>query len=296
MSVQIFRLLTSDISHDRLSDTTQKILGITNEQFSGDHPQVGPVVSRVRIDYAGLKQAMTRKSGSVHTMAIKSGYAQSFNSLVALRYLLRLRSKQTDTPEVVKLSQEVKTALVMRGVWRYKNLSHQHISSLIDNSIEVLSVPEIREKLTALGAIDAFNTLVAGRQRCAALEAQRIDEQAADTTPQIRSARGRLLRSINTLLSVVALGAETDPAGFAIAAERNDEVVKAANAVTRSAKTRRENAEADLAEATKNGQGSASAGGAAQNATNPLHGNPVTGVTQATNPVGPPECKGASTA
>jgi hypothetical protein len=68
---------------------------------------VGPLVSLVRNDHAGLKRAMTRTSGSVHTKSITNGYAQSFNSLVALRYLLRLRSKQTDTPEVVKAANVV---------------------------------------------------------------------------------------------------------------------------------------------------------------------------------------------
>jgi hypothetical protein len=240
----------------------------------------------------------------VYTVAINHGYTQSFNSLVALRYLLRLRLKQTDTPEVVKIAQEVKTALVMSGVWRYESLSHQHLSSFIANTIEVLSVPEIQDKLTALGATDAFNALVAGRQRCATLEAQRIDEQAADTTPRIKLARGRLLHSINTLLSVVELGAETDPVCFAVAAERLDEVVKAANAVTRSGKTRRDNAaastplcdrESEQAEAAVNGQGSTSAGGAVQHAAFPPQGNPVTGVTPEKNPLAPPIGKGVST-
>jgi hypothetical protein len=287
MATKNVQFLMTAISHDGLSSVTQKILGITGGLFNADHPQVGPVFGRVQSNHAGLKLAMTRKSGSVYTVAINHGYTQSFNSLVALRYLLRLRLKQTDTPEVVKIAQEVKTALVMSGVWRYENLSHQHLSSFIANTIEVLSVPEIQDKLTALAAIDAFNALVAGRQRCAALEAQRIDEQSTDTTPLLKLARGKLLRSLNTLQSVVALGAETDPASFAVAAEQIDEVVREANAVTRSGQTRRDNA--------VNGQGSTSAGGAAEHAA-PSQGIPATSVTPETNPVGPPTGKGASTA
>jgi hypothetical protein len=47
MAVRVFHLLTSDISHDSLSDTAQRILGVAENRFAADNPQVGSVVVQV---------------------------------------------------------------------------------------------------------------------------------------------------------------------------------------------------------------------------------------------------------
>jgi hypothetical protein len=286
MAAQVFHLLTSDISHDAVSEVAQKILGIVKDQFVVDHPQIGPVVGKVEVDYSMLLQAMTRKSRSEYTEAITIGYSRCFNDLIALRYRLRSQQKQSLNPEAAKVAGEVKDALVNSGAWKYKNLSYQRMNSVIVKTITVLSLPENREKLTVLGVTDAFNALVAGRQRCEALEAQRVEEQTTDTTVRILSARENLFQSMSALAAFITVSAKIDPA-FGVAAERIETVVREANAVTRSGQTRRDNA--------VNGQGSTSAGGAAEHAA-PSQGIPATSVTPETNPVGPPTGKGASTA
>jgi hypothetical protein len=289
MATKIVRLLITGISHAGLLDAAQKNLGVVRKLFAVDHPQVGPVAGQVQNDYSELQKAMSRKSCSEYTEDINVAHVRCFNDLIALRYLLRLQEKQGMNPEAARSAREVKGALVNSGLWKYTNLSHQAMSGFIVNSIAVLSLPENSGKLTTMGATDAFNALVASRKDCEALEAQRLEEQAGDTTQRIESARQNLFQSMNTLLGVVALGAKNDPAAFGAAAEQVDEVVREANAVTRSGQTRKANAaEAEQAEAHNGGQ--------AQNAANPLQGSPATSVTPETNPVGPPAGKGASTA
>jgi hypothetical protein len=311
MAAQMFHLLTSTISHDGLSEVTQKILGIVKDQCAVDHPQIGPVVGKVGVDYGMLPQAMTRKSRSEYTEAITIGHRRRCNDLIALRYLLRSQQKQGLNPEAAKAAEEVKAALVNSGVWKSKNLSHQRMSSLIVNMIQVLSTPENRDKLTTMGATDAFNALIASHKKYEALEAQRVEEKTADTTVRIASARENLFQSMSALAAFITVSAKIDPA-FGVAAERIDTVVREANAVTRSGKTRRDNAvtstplcdreteqvsdrESEQAEAAVNGQGSTSAGGAVQHAAFPPQGNLVTGVTPETNPLAPPIGKGVST-
>jgi hypothetical protein len=282
MAAQMFHLLTSTISHDGLSEVTQKILGIVKDQCA--------------VDYSMLLQAMTRKSRSEYTEAITIGHRRRCNDLIALRYLLRSQQKQGLNPEAAKAAEEVKAALVNSSVWKSKNLSHQRMSSLIVNMIQVLSTPENRDKLTTMGATDAFNALIASHKKYEALEAQRVEEKTADTTVRIASARENLFQSMSALAAFITVSAKIDPA-FGVAAERIDTVVREANAVTRSGKTRRDNAvtstplcdrETEQAEAAVSGQGSTSAVGAVQHAAFPPQENPVSGVTLETNPVGPP--------
>jgi hypothetical protein len=42
MAMKVFHLLKTGLSHAGLSNVTQKILGIINVQFAGEHPLVGP--------------------------------------------------------------------------------------------------------------------------------------------------------------------------------------------------------------------------------------------------------------
>jgi hypothetical protein len=143
--------------------------------------------------------------------------------------------------------------------------------------------------LVTLDMAEAFDAPAGWEQQYGALQTQRIEQQAGDATPRQKPARKRLLQSLNALVSFIAVNAQIDPAVFGAAAEQIAMVVKAANAVTRSGKTRRDNAaEAEQAEAHTGGQ--------AQNAATPLQGTLVVSATPDTNPVSPPENKGASTA
>jgi hypothetical protein len=298
MATKLFQLLKTGISHAGLSNVTQNILGIINEQFAGEHPLVGPVVGHVQRNFELLQQSMLRKSSSEYTPAVHNGHTWQIDALIGLKHQIRGKLKQNSKPEVVKAARELKAAMVNSGVWKYKNFSHQHMSSFTANVIKELSAPKNHDLLAALGLVEAFDELIAAHGQYKSLETQRIDEWADDTTPRLAVARVRLLESVNTLVSVVGLGAVTDPAGFGAAAERIDTAVQLANAVTRSGQTRRENAVAaeQAEQAAASGRGSAAAGGGSQHATFPPQGSPATSVAPETNPVGPPTGKGASTA
>jgi hypothetical protein len=304
MATKIFHLLTTGLSHDSLASTVQSVLAIAKGRFAAEQPLVGPAVVQVEKEYAGYQQALSRKAGSVYTPAIKQGHTQRVDMVIGFKYLIRNKLKQTVKPEVVAAAQEVKAALVNSGLWNHTSLCQRHISSFIANLIRELSDPRYREMLAALGMVEAFEELVASQQRYDALKLLRYEEQAADTTLRGVVARERLLQSLNMLLSAVALGAKTDPSTFEAAAQEIDEVVREANAVTRSGKTRRDNAaasappcarETEQTEAAVNGQGSTSAVGAVQHAAFTPQGNPVFGVTPETNPLAPPIGKGVST-
>jgi hypothetical protein len=289
MATQVIRILTTGISHDGLSDATQKILSIVSERFAAEQPQIGTLVLTVQNNYTGLQQAMSHSACSSFTPAIKTGHGHRVNSLVAFKLLLGNKLRQSMNPEIVAVAQTVKTVLVNGGLWNYTSLSYQHISALIANVIQELSAPQYRELLVTLGIADAFDALIAQQRQYVVFETQRIEEQAGDTTPRLYVARERLLQCLNTLVSFIIVSAQNDPAVYGAAAQEIDEVVRSANAVTRSGQTRKANAaEAKQAEAHNGGQ--------AQNAAHPLQGSPATSVTPDTNPVGPPAKKGDSTA
>jgi hypothetical protein len=282
MSTKVFKLLTSGISHAVLSDVSEKIQSIASERFAADQPQVGPLAVKVKADHTGLLQALTRLSCSEYTPAIRTKHGQRIGSLFAFRHLLRSKLSETVKPEI---AQQVKAVLVNSGLWRYKSLSHRQMSNFIASTIQVFSIPRYREMLVSLGMAEAFDAMVAWEEQYGALETQRVEEQVGDTTPLLGVAREQLMQSLNALATCVMVNAQSDPATFGAAAEEIAAVVREANAVTRSGKTRKANAaEAKQAEAHNGGQ--------AQNAANPLQGSPATSVT----PVGPPTGKGASTA
>jgi hypothetical protein len=305
MLVQGTRFLTTAITYDVLSDAAEKVLSVVKERFAAENPQIGPLAVKVRNDHAGLLQATTRGDGSTFTPEIKARHGLRVESLVAWRYLLRTRQKENTKPEIAKAGRELKALLVKSGLWRITNLSHVHMSRFIASLIQLFSVPENRALLETLGMTEAFDVLVDWERQYGALQTQRIEERAGDTGPRLLPARNRLLQSLNALVAYIAVNAQIDADGFGAAAEQIAMVVKATNAVTRSGKTRRDNAaastplsdrESEQAEAAVNGQGSTSAGGAAEHAAFTPQGNPVTGVTPETNPVDPLIGKGISTA
>jgi hypothetical protein len=296
MTAQVSRILTTGISHEGLSDVTEKILFIVKERFTAEQPQIGPLVVKVQNEWVELKDALIRIFCSPLTPEIQTNHNQRVASIVAFHFLLRTKLKAGTKPEIVKAAQEVRAALVNSGLWKCAPTSHQYTSSLIANMIQVFSIPHYREMLVTLGMVEAFEELVACDSQYGTLQARRFEEKAGIITPPIVEARKRLLENLNALVLFIAANASIDPATFGAAAEQIDAMVREANAKTRSGKTRRDNAaEAEQAQAAASGQGSASAGNAVQNTT-PQQGSSVASATPDTNPVGPPESKGASTA
>jgi hypothetical protein len=60
MTAHVNRILTTGLSHEGLSDVTEKILSIIKERFATEQPQIGPLVVKVQNDWIGLKEALTR--------------------------------------------------------------------------------------------------------------------------------------------------------------------------------------------------------------------------------------------
>jgi hypothetical protein len=214
------------------------------------------------------------------TPVIKTRHGQRVESLVAWRYLLRTRQKENTKPEMAKAAQELKALLITSGLWRYKNPSQVFMSRFIASLIQLFSVPENRALLETLGMAEEFDALAGWERQYGALQTQRIEQQAGDATLRQKTARKRLLQSLNTLVSFIAVNAQIDPAAFGAAVEQIAMVVKAANAVTRSGKTRKANAAASTAlsdqeaeQAAAGGQGSSVAGGGLQHATFPVQGD-----------------------
>jgi hypothetical protein len=297
MFVQGTRILTTTISYDVLSDVAEKIISVVQERFAAENPQIDQLVVKVQNDHSGLLQAATRGDGSMFTPVIKTRHAQRIESLVAWRYILRTRQKENTKPEIVKAGQELKALLVKSGLWRMRNLSQVCVSRFIASLIQLFSVPENRALLEALSMAEAFETLVGWERQYGALQRQRIEERAGDTGPRLLPARNQLLQSLNALVACIRVYAQIEAAGFSAAAEQIATVVKAANAITRSGQTRRDNAVAstprsdrktEQAEAAVTDQGSISAGNATPNAAFPLQGSLVNSVTVETNPVGSP--------
>jgi hypothetical protein len=321
MTAHVNRILTTGLSHEGLSDVTEKILSIIKERFAAEQPQIGPLVVKVQNDWVGLKEALTRIFRSPLTPEIQTNHTRRVESVVAFHYLLRIKLKASAKPGIAKAGQEVKAVLVNSGLWKCAPTSHQYTSSLIANMIQVFSVPRYREMLATLGMVEAFEELVACDRQYGALQTRRFEEKAGVTTPRIVVARKRLLENLNALVLFIAANASIDPAVYGAAAEQIGSAVRETNAVTRSGKTRRDNAatltslsdreseeasdreteevsdreteeasdrETEQVEAAINGQGSTSAGGAAEHAAFTPQGNPVTGVTLETNPLAPP--------
>jgi hypothetical protein len=184
MASKLFHLLKTGISHAGLSNVTQNILGIINEQFAGEHPLVGPVKGHVQRTFDLLQQSMLRKSGSEYTPAVRNGHTWQVDALIGLKYQISGKLKQNSKPEVVKAATELKAAMVNSGAWKCRNFSHQHMSAFIANVIKELSAPKHRDLLTTLGLIEAFDELIAAHGQYKALETQRIDGWASDTTPR----------------------------------------------------------------------------------------------------------------
>jgi hypothetical protein len=295
MAAQVYRILTTGISHEGLSDVTEKILSIVKERFTAQQPQIGPLVVKVQGEWVELKEALTRMFCSPLTPEIQTNHNQRVESIVAFHYLLRNKLKAGTKPEVVKAAQEVKAVLANSGLWKCSPKSHQYTSSLIANMIQVFSTPRYRGLLETLGMVEEFEELVACNRQYGSLQTQRFEEKAGVTTPTIVEAHKRLLQNLNTLVSLIAANASIDPAAFSAAAEQIGSAVREANAVTRSGQTRRENAVAaeQAEQAAASGQGSAGAGGGLQHATFPPQGIPVTSITPETNPAGPPTGKEA---
>jgi hypothetical protein len=296
MSTKVFKLLTSGISHASLSDVSEKIQSIASERFAADQPQVGPLAVKVKADHTELLKALTRVSCSEYTPVIGTKHGQRIGSLIAFRHLLRSKLSETVKPEIAAIAQQVKAVLVNSGLWRYKNLSHLRMSNFIASMIQVFSIPHYREMLVSLGMAEAFDAMVAWEEQYGTLETQRVKEQVGDTTPLLIVAREQLMQSLNALATCVMVNAQSDPATFGVAAEEIATIVREANAVTRSGKTRKANAAASSQLGDrKTEQAAAHTGGQAQNTT-PQQGTTVTSATPDTNPADPPENKGASTA